>query len=263
MGGLGIVDIKLFGMALRLRWLWLQRIDPSCLWSLLPIHEDNVAKAFFCSSTIVVLGNGNKINFWQDPWLDCCSISKLVPDLAQVVSRRRCKTHSVVKALVNGVWIKGVTGPRATPVMMQFMLVFWRLQNVVLNPEAEDKLIWHWDSSGAYNAASTYTTLFLEQTSILGAKEVCKTKAPNKYRFFAWLALLGRNWTLEHLLHHGLRDEVTCALCAQEPETIDHLMTQCVFSWEVWLKVLRWCGWQNFTLASHIQMVDWWLAVRK
>jgi uncharacterized protein involved in response to NO len=66
---------------------------------------------------------------------------------------------------------------------------------VILNPEVEDKLIWRWDSSRIYSAASAYKALFLGQTSILGAKKVWKAKAPNKCRFFAWLALLGRNWT--------------------------------------------------------------------
>jgi hypothetical protein len=87
MGGLGIMDLMLFGMALRLWWIWLQKTDPLRSWSLLPTHEDNVTKAFFCSSTIVVLGNGNMINFWQDPWLDSCNISELAPDLAQAVPR--------------------------------------------------------------------------------------------------------------------------------------------------------------------------------
>jgi hypothetical protein len=64
-----------------LRWLWLQKRDLRRLWSLLPMHEDKVSKAFFRASTVIVLGNGNRISFWQDPWFDGCCIAELAPDL--------------------------------------------------------------------------------------------------------------------------------------------------------------------------------------
>jgi hypothetical protein len=140
---------------------------------------------------------------------------------------------------------------------MQFVLVFHRLQHVTLNPEMEDKLLWRWDSSGTYNAASAYKAMFLGQSSILGDKEIWKTKAPSKCRFFAWLVLLRRNWTSEHLWHHGLRDDATCALCSQEPETVDHLLVQCMFSREVWFKSFRRCVWQHLVPSPQAHMVEW------
>jgi hypothetical protein len=62
-----------------------------------------------------------------------------------------------------------------------------------LNPEMEDKLLWHWDSFRAYSTASAYKAMFLGQSSILSAKEMRETKAPSKCRYFAWLVLMGRN----------------------------------------------------------------------
>jgi hypothetical protein len=122
--------------------------------------------------------------------------------------------RSVADALSNNDWIQDVTSPRASPMMMQFVLIYQWLQQVILNQEVEDKLIWRWDSSGMYNAASTYKAMFLGQTSILGAREVWKIKAPNKCRFFAWLIVIGRNWTSERQWCHGLPDGDVCALCA-------------------------------------------------
>jgi hypothetical protein len=40
LGGLGIVDLKRFGMALRLRWLWLDRMEPDRPWTSLTAKED-------------------------------------------------------------------------------------------------------------------------------------------------------------------------------------------------------------------------------
>jgi hypothetical protein len=37
LGGLGVLDLRLMGVALRLRWLWLQWTEPSCPWGPMPI----------------------------------------------------------------------------------------------------------------------------------------------------------------------------------------------------------------------------------
>jgi hypothetical protein len=43
---------------------------------------------------------------------------------------------------------------------------------------------------------------------------------------------IGRCWTSDRLRRHGLKDSRTRALCAQEVETLDHLLADCVFSRE-------------------------------
>jgi hypothetical protein len=111
--------------------------------------------------------------------------------------------------------------------------------------------------------ASAYQALFIGQFPILGAKGVWQTKAPAKCRFFAWLTLLGMHWTLERLWRHGLRDDAACTFCDQELETIDHLLTQCSYSREIWFKVLRRCGWQSLAPSIDVGVVEWWLSARK
>jgi hypothetical protein len=54
-----------------------------------------------------------------------------------------------------------------------------------------------------------------------------KTKAPPSSKFFIWLALLDRCWTGERLLRHQMSNDATCALCAQENESISHLLLVC------------------------------------
>jgi hypothetical protein len=227
------------------------------------MHEDMVCRAFFCASTVIIVGNDRKINFWQDPWLDGCSMAELVPDLYQVVSCRRHKNHLVSDALVDGTWVQDVTGPPTVPVMMQFVFIHQTLQHVSLTAKQEDRWVWRWDSSGVFSVASTYQALFIGQYPILGAKEVWQTKAPAKCRFFVWQTLLGMHWTSEWLRRHGLRDDAACALYDQEPETIDHLLIHCSYSREVWFKVLSRCGWQRQTTNHGAGVVEWWLTARK
>jgi hypothetical protein len=54
------------------------------------------------------------------------------------------------------------------------------------------------------------------------------------------------------LRQHGLQDSDVCALCAQEVETLDHLLLGCVHSRETWFRVLRYFNLQ----ASAPQQQD-------
>lgn len=67
-------------------------------------------------------------------------------------------------------------------------------------------------------------------TSLRGAKEVWRAQVPPKVKFFFWVTIHGRLWMAERRKRHGLQDDGTCALCDQEDETTDHLLTACVFS---------------------------------
>jgi len=72
------------------------------------------------------------------------------------------------------------------------------------------------------------TELFFEgSTALLGAKELGKTKAPPKVKFFMWLVLHRRIWTANRRLRHGLQDSDDCNLCSQASETCDHLFVGC------------------------------------
>ena len=66
LGGLGIINLELFGYALRLRWLWLQKTDTSRPWPHLPVKHDPIVAAMFDASISVQLGDGSSVLFWQD-----------------------------------------------------------------------------------------------------------------------------------------------------------------------------------------------------
>lgn len=59
--GLGILDLELFRRALRLRWLWYQWVDPNRPWTGSEVPCKEIDKHLFRASTIVHIGNGNKM----------------------------------------------------------------------------------------------------------------------------------------------------------------------------------------------------------
>src|SRR6185437_9309527 len=121
-----------------------------------------------------------------------------------------------------------------------------------------------WTSDRVFTTASAYRSFFIGQHPVEGARLFRKTRAPEKCKFFIWLVIHDRCWTAARRKKHGLQDDDTCVLCAQMSETIDHLLTACPFTREVWFCLLRRLGWE--TLAPDSQstsFVRWWFGARK
>jgi hypothetical protein len=86
--------------------------------------------------------------------------------------------------------------------------------------------------------------------SLLGASYLWKVQVSGWVCFFGWLVLHGRCWTSNHLRRHGLSDTDDCALCAQEVETLDHLLTGCVTAGKLVPRALL--LWSQFALTHGV-----------
>jgi hypothetical protein len=76
-----------------------------------------------------------------------------------------------------------------------------------------------------------------------------------------WLASLNRWWTVDRLARRGLDHPIHCMLCEQEEETIQHILVSCVFSREVWFRVLSLVGLQRCTPEpGEENFQEWWQA---
>jgi hypothetical protein len=95
--------------------------------------------------------------------------------------------------------------------------------------------------------------------SAIRAKQLWKDKAPVEYKFFLWLATQDRCWTNGRRHRHGLTYDVSCALCLQHEEEINHLLLGCVYNHEVWFLMLSKFGWQQLSSAVEEAAMSWWL----
>jgi hypothetical protein len=68
-GGMGIINLEMFGWALRARWLWLQKTNASRPWAGLPIRVHRNAKALIDVAITSVVGSGEPVKFWSNHWL--------------------------------------------------------------------------------------------------------------------------------------------------------------------------------------------------
>jgi hypothetical protein len=96
------------------------------------------------------------------------------------------------------------------------------------------------------------------------AGRVWKSWAPPRCKFFLWLASLNHCWTTDHLVRKSLDHPQHCSFCNQEEETIQHILVGCLFSKEVWFRVLSMAGLQRCTPISGAQnFQEWWQAAER
>jgi hypothetical protein len=83
--------------------------------------------------------------------------------------------------------------------------------------------------------------------------------APPKCKFFLWLTASRRCWTADMLQKRGLNHPDCCPLCDQEPETIDHLLVDCVFARSFWYRLLGQVNLEGLTpQMGEGNTMQWW-----
>lgn len=124
-GGLGVIDLRLFGFALRLRWNWLIRTQPERCWTRLPSRAEKSVDAMCATSLWVIVGDGAATNLWTDNWATVGPLCKFAPELFACISRTR-KKRVLRDALQQHQWARDIVGALTTQVLCQYLQV-WEL----------------------------------------------------------------------------------------------------------------------------------------
>lgn len=78
-GGLGVKDLNLQAIALRVRWEWLHRTDSNRPWQGLNVMVDRDMRGVFDSLVKITVGNGSKVLFWTDRWIHGAAVTDIAP----------------------------------------------------------------------------------------------------------------------------------------------------------------------------------------
>ncbi|XP_024315682.1 uncharacterized protein LOC112271026 [Brachypodium distachyon] len=258
--GLGIPNLKLLNLALRTRWGWLCRADPTRPWAEFNIQIPEHARALCEAAIEVARGNGEALHFWYDPWLsEGSSLADLAPTLVSEISGRAFRL-SVAEALHANGWLRAIHLELSFQALVDLLVVHDRVAEVILSDD-DDRFRWKWSDNGAHTASSAYAAFFRGRVLATGATEVWFSKAPTKCKTFMWLVLKNRCWTADRLSKRGLPHPARCPLCDQSDKTIDHLLLGCVVAREVWSTSLR--GWNRLCWLPTPQasLAEWWTSL--
>lgn len=253
-GGLGIPNLEVMGWSLNLRWLWLKKTQPDRPWNSFEVQVHPNAAAIFAVSIQSIVGNGTSTKFWTDRWLDGRRIVELAPNLFAAVNRKAVRTLAVHEAVMGD--IPGNFPPSA---FSDFFQIWDLVREVNLLPDTPDQHIWTPSSSGSYSSKSAYDRFMVGGASFAPADRIWRTWAPPRCKFFLWLAAQDKCWTADRLAKRGLNHPVQCPLCDQEDETVQHLLISCVFSRELWFRILSMVNLQQFSPSnSDLVFQVWW-----
>lgn len=241
-GRLGIHDLTLMGWALRIRWLWLQKTNPTRPWAGLHVQVHQNARAFFAMAMVTSVGDGSSTKFWSDRWIQGKTIAELAPNLVALVPQQEIKKRTVEEGLDNRRWVSDIRGVLSASVLDEYLQLWELLEDVHLQQDAQDQHIWKLSRSGAYSSKSAYNAFFVGTIRFAPWKRIWKSWALWCCKFFIWLAALNRCWTADRLAKRGLPHPASCTLCDQAPEIINHLLVSCVVAQEIWFSVLQKVG---------------------
>lgn len=261
-GGLGVLNLKWFGYALRCRWpcsRWDAELRP---WHQLPEAQEKEVSSIFKAATSICLGDGQRAKFWTDKWLPGgCSIEDLAPALFSFV---KDSGRSVKEALCNRNWIKDITGGISVQAMAQYLRIWDIIQSVSLSVGVPDCLVWKWTADHKFSVSSVYSMFFATNVRFACHKPIWRSKAPPRCKFFMWLAIHRRCLTADNLERRGWPSNGNCPLCLSTHEDCTHLFVHCAYTQQVWMKFREWTR-ADFRIPddSFVSIEDWWLSARK
>jgi hypothetical protein len=141
----------------RLRWQWFQCTDQRKPWSHMQIQQSASEIALFKACTDITVGNGQKVEFWQDRWVDGKAPKELAPDLYKLAPR---KQGTVAQAMAGGRWKRGLHSIRSTQELHQFVHLWTLLRHCQQLTDQQDEFKGRFSSDGKYSTRSVYNMQF-------------------------------------------------------------------------------------------------------
>lgn len=120
-GGLGVKNLQLQALALRVRWEWLRRTEPDRPWQGIPMIEDQMAKRVFDSLVHIKVGEGSRVLFWSDRWIHGFAIFDIAPMIQNCMNARTRNRWTVQQALENNAWLLDINGDLSFTAQLQLM----------------------------------------------------------------------------------------------------------------------------------------------
>ena len=211
------------------------------------------------------IGNGNKVSFWEDRWLDDNTLKGLFPSLFRLSTfRSRPISYFVDQTRLQEEgttsWNFHFSRNLLDREILQLQELLQRLHGRHLSNTLEDRRIWLADSSGIFSCKSAFACLRGDNSIPVNhlAKSIWKLSIPVKVKVFTWLLVLGKlnvHSNLQRRRPYYYLSPGWCALCKKSNESIDHLFLHCDFSYRLWSKVVKEFGTEWVPPSSSTELL--------
>ncbi|CAL5401403.1 unnamed protein product [Camellia sinensis] len=277
LGGLGIKKLKEVNDCLLAKWWWRYGSEDRVLWKDILIskygssggrwrpdsgssaqcsrvwsdilrleHSNSNLFCFFMDNSVIQVGNGMRVRFWEDSWASYKCLKDDFPRLFELSVEKEVTLKQMMDKR-NGLSEWKLSFRRNLRVWEEVEME--RLQSILFSydpslSEKADALAWKASSSGVFTVNSMYNRRCVEQC-LETSRLIWNNISPPKVQFFGWLAWKGRIKSRAFLQRvRCLSDEaqLNCVFCSCEVESGCHVLVQCPFVWRIWTNLLNWWG---------------------
>jgi hypothetical protein len=217
----------------------------------------------FQSLARIKVGDGRKVFFWKDHWINGRLADQIAPLVFSTVSTRRRNSRLIAEALLENEWLADIDMDLSVEGCAQCVRLWEEIEAVPRDSQIPDSFFWTGSASGTYSAKDTYRMLCQGSTQFNMYEAIWKSFAPPKGKIFAWLAVRYRLWTSDRRQRHGLQENIDpCAVCLQEEDTVDHIIMQCPYARQAWFGCLTAAGLNIVEPGRESRLEPWWDAAR-
>ncbi|KAJ0508909.1 putative RNA-directed DNA polymerase [Helianthus annuus] len=271
-GGIGLGGIRDFNIAMLAKWWWRYKEEPNQLWASVikayhtTAHRDNLVpikksipgvwkdigsvdgilskEGINISEKIkVTVGDGKNTRFWKDIWLTNLPLKFEFPDLFRLAKNKDAMVASNWQgSMKNPIWAWEWSEDPTTMNEWEHLAGLTRLLANTVLKDAKDQWQWENEDGVPFSVRAVRRELYKQGEDQSGGSDFYwNSWAPLKANYFLWRALMGKVATKNELRKRGVNiQEVICATCGFEEETIDHLFAKCLTARSIWWNVFSW-----------------------
>ncbi|WJZ96626.1 hypothetical protein VitviT2T_015292 [Vitis vinifera] len=267
-GGLGFGNISLRNLALLGKWLWRYPREGSALWhqvilSIYGSHSNGwdantivrwshrcpwkaISQVFqeFSSFTRFVVGNGERIRFWEDLWWGDQPLGSQYPSLFRVVLDKNILISLVLGPTRPFSWNLNFRRNLSDSEIEDLEGLMRSLDGVHLSPSVPDARLWPLSSSRLFSVKSFFLALsqFFGSPQVFPSKFVWNSQIPFKVQSFIWLVAhkkVNTNDMLQVRRPYKALSPDICILCMKHGESADHMFLHCSLTIGLWHRLFQ------------------------
>jgi hypothetical protein len=110
------------------------------------------------------------------------------------------------------------------------------VENLNLQEENDDKIMWSFSSNGKFFVQSLYAVINHRGVVPVYVSAVWKLKIPPRVQIFLWLITKNKALTRDNLAKRREVTDKTCLFC-NEPESVKHLFFECCVAKRIWARI--------------------------
>ncbi|KAM2004953.1 hypothetical protein FF1_000090 [Malus domestica] len=271
-GGLGLGNLRFRNVALLAKWLWRFPLEPNSLWhkvirskyglhangwdanpprrgsSRCPWSEISAGSPSFLPSCKFVLGNGERLRFWEDGWLEGGLLKDIFPRLFMLsttknLSISRLTVHSLQSVSWNFDFRRNLRDSEIEEVAG----LLQKVEAVRLCLSRADRRRWILEGSGQFTCKSYFSFLRNNDSvhQFLPSPQIWKAKVPPKVKVLVWLVALRKVNTCDQIqrrMPYTCFSPHWCVLCKSGEESVNHVFLHCPYSIQLWWNLLKEVG---------------------